>query len=88
MMIAQNTLHTLRQLGVAVNVVITLVITWYSFLFGQHLGGPFMGVVAAVNGAAMSSLLISGLVDRLTNADGAWYAGTETSKQESAPLHR
>lgn len=71
MMIAHNTLHTLRQLGVAVNLVVTLVVTWYSFLFGQILGGPFMGVVVAVNGAAMCSLLISGLVDRLTGADGA-----------------
>ena len=71
MMIAHDTLRTLRRLGVAVNLVITLVVTWYSLLFGQHLGGPFMGVVVAVNGAAMCSLLISGLVDRLTNADGA-----------------
>jgi hypothetical protein len=69
MMIAHNTLHTLRQLGVAVNLAATLVVVWYSFLFGQQLGGPFMGVVAAVNSAAMSSLLISGLVDWLTGAN-------------------
>jgi hypothetical protein len=60
-----NTLHLLRQLGVAINLVATIVVAWYSFLFGQQLGGAFIGVVAAVNGAAMSSLLISGLLDRL-----------------------
>jgi hypothetical protein len=68
MMIAHNTRHTLRQLGVATNLAATLVVAWYSFLFGQQLGGPFMGVVAAVNAAAMCSLLISGLVDWLTSA--------------------
>jgi hypothetical protein len=65
MMVARHTLHLLRQIGVAINLAATLVVVWYSFLFGQQLGGPFMGVVAAVNGAVMSSLLISGLVDRL-----------------------
>jgi ABC-type Fe3+-siderophore transport system permease subunit len=69
MMMAHNTMHTLRQLGVAINLGATLVVAWYSFLFGQHLGGPFMGVVAAANGAAMCSLLISGLVDWLTSAN-------------------
>jgi hypothetical protein len=68
MMVHANTLHMLRSLGVAINVVATLVIAWYSFLFGQQLGGPFMGVVAAVNAAAMSSLLISGLLDWLATA--------------------
>ena len=68
MMVHNNTLHTLRQLGVAINLVATLVVAWYSFFFGQQLGGPFIGVVAAVNGAAMSSLLISGLLDWLTGA--------------------
>jgi hypothetical protein len=68
MMARDNTLHMLRQLGVALNVAATLVVAWYSFLFGQQLGGPFMGVVAAVNSAAMSSLLMSGLVDWLTGA--------------------
>jgi hypothetical protein len=68
MMIAHDTVHTLRQLGVAINLAATLVVAWHSFLFGQQLGGPFIGVVAAVNGAAMCSLLISGLVDRLTAA--------------------
>jgi ABC-type Fe3+-siderophore transport system permease subunit len=66
MMVHDNTLAVLRQLGVAINLAATLVVVWYSFLFGQQLGGPFMGVVAAVNGAAMCSLLISGLVDWLT----------------------
>lgn len=69
MMMTHNTVHTLRQIGVAINLAVTLVVVWYSFLFGQQLGGPFMGVVAAVNGAAMSSLLISGLVDWLTGAN-------------------
>jgi hypothetical protein len=67
MMVHNNTLHMLRQLGVAINLAATLVVAWHSFLFGQQLGGPFMGVVAAVNAAAMCSLLISGLVDRLTS---------------------
>jgi NhaP-type Na+/H+ or K+/H+ antiporter len=66
MMIAHNTLHTLRQFGAALNLALTLVVAWQSYLFGEQLGGPFIGVVAAVNGAAMCSLLISGLVDRLT----------------------
>ena len=65
MMVHDRTLHLLRPLGVAINVAATLVVTWCSFLFGQQLGSPFLGVVAAVNGAAMSSLLISGLLDRL-----------------------
>jgi hypothetical protein len=68
MMMAHRTVHTLRQIGVAINLAATLVVVWYSFLFGLQLGGPFMGVVAAVNGAAMCSLLISGLVDWLTGA--------------------
>ena len=68
MMMAHNTVHTLRQLGVAINLAATLVVAWVSFLFGQQLGGPFMGVVVAVNGSAMCSLLISGLVDWLTGA--------------------
>ena len=66
MMVHDNTLHTLRQFGVALNLAVTLVVAWYSYLFGLQLGGPFIGVVAAINGAAMSSLLISGLLDWLT----------------------
>ncbi len=69
MMLANGAVHTLRRIGVAINLAATLVVVWYSFLFGQQLGGPFMGVVAAVNGAAMCSLLISGLVDWLTGAN-------------------
>jgi hypothetical protein len=65
MMVHDDTLHLLRPLGVAINVAATLIVAWYSYLFGQQLGGPFIGVVAAVNAAAMSSLLISGLLDRL-----------------------
>jgi hypothetical protein len=68
MMVHANTLHVLRSLGVAINVVATLAVAWYSFLFGQQLGGPFMGMVAAFNAAAMSSLLISGLLDWLATA--------------------
>jgi hypothetical protein len=68
MMVHDNALPVLRQLGVATNVVATLVVAWYSYLFGQQLGGPFIGVVAAVNAAAMSSLLISGLLDWLATA--------------------
>jgi hypothetical protein len=68
MMVHANALYLLRPLGVAINVVATLIVVWYSFLFGQQLGGPFMGVVAAVNAAAMSSLLISGLLDWLATA--------------------
>lgn len=66
MMVHDNTMHALRQVGVAVNLAATLTVAWHSYLFGQQLGGPFIGVVAAVNAAAMCSLLISGLVDRLT----------------------
>jgi hypothetical protein len=66
-LIANNTLHTLRLLGVAINLAATLVVAWYSYGFGELLGGPFIGVVAAVNAAAMSSLLISALIDRLTS---------------------
>jgi hypothetical protein len=66
-MIANDTLHTLRLLGVAINLAATLVVAWYSYGFGELLGGPFIGVVAAVNAAAMSSLLISALIDRLTS---------------------
>jgi hypothetical protein len=38
---------------------------WASYDFGVLLGGPLMGVVAAINGAAMCSLLASALLDRL-----------------------
>jgi hypothetical protein len=69
MMVHDNTLRLLRPLGVAINLVATLIVAWHSYRFGQLLGGPFIGVVAAVNGAAMSSLLISGLVDWLTGAN-------------------
>jgi hypothetical protein len=68
MMVHDHTLHLLRSLGVAINLAATLVVAWCSFSFGQQLGGPFIGVVAAVNGAAMSSLLISGLLDWLATA--------------------
>ena len=68
MMVHDNTLQTLRQFGVALNLAATLAVAWFSFAFGHQLGGPFIGVVAAVNGAAMSSLLISGLLDWLTTA--------------------
>jgi len=39
---------------------------WTSYDFGVLLGGPLMGVVAAINGAAMASLLASALLDRLS----------------------
>jgi hypothetical protein len=38
---------------------------WISYDFGLLLGGPLMGVVAAINGAAMGALLTSALLDRL-----------------------
>jgi hypothetical protein len=38
---------------------------WASYDFGVQLGGPLMGVVAALNGAAMCSLLVGALSDRL-----------------------
>ena len=38
---------------------------WLSYGFGVQLGGVPMGVVAAVNGAAMGSLLTSAVLDRL-----------------------
>jgi hypothetical protein len=33
------------------------------FLFGDQLGGPLLGVVVAINAAAMAALLTSGLFD-------------------------
>lgn len=33
------------------------------FIFGDKLGGPLLGVVVAINAAAMSALLVSGLID-------------------------
>jgi hypothetical protein len=38
---------------------------WVSYGFGVQLGGVPMGVVAAVNGAAMGALLASAVLDRL-----------------------
>jgi hypothetical protein len=38
---------------------------WVSYGFGVQLGGVLMGVVAAVNGAAMGALLASAVLDRL-----------------------
>lgn len=38
---------------------------WVSYGFGVQLGGVLMGVVAAVNGAAMGALLASAALDRL-----------------------
>jgi hypothetical protein len=43
---------------------------WFSYDFGVLLGGPLMGVVVAINGAAMCSLLASALLDRLAAARG------------------
>ena len=38
---------------------------WLSYGFGAQLGGGPLGVGAAVNGAAMGSLLTSAVLDRL-----------------------
>jgi drug/metabolite transporter (DMT)-like permease len=38
---------------------------WFSYDFGAQLGGVLMGLVAAANGAAMSALLASAVLDRL-----------------------
>jgi|688.fasta_scaffold2298261_2 hypothetical protein len=36
------------------------------YLFGDQLGGALLGVVAAVNSAALCALLASGLLDMIT----------------------
>jgi hypothetical protein len=38
---------------------------WFSFDFGQQIGGLPIGVIAAANGAAMCSLLTGAALDRL-----------------------
>jgi hypothetical protein len=66
-----NTTHVAVQLpavqwlGVALNVGLTVAASWYSFDFGVRVGGVFVGVLAAVNGAVMCSLLVSGLMERI-----------------------
>jgi hypothetical protein len=39
---------------------------WFSFRFGQQIGSPLVGVLAAVNGAVMCALMTSALLDRLS----------------------
>lgn len=55
----------LRALAWAFSTAAGAVAAWVSYGFGVQLGGAWMGVVAAINGAAMGSLLASALVDRL-----------------------
>ncbi len=38
---------------------------WFSFGFGTQLGGLLMGVIAAINGAAISALLASAALEFL-----------------------
>jgi hypothetical protein len=58
-------LPALQWLGVALNVGLTAAAAWYSFDFGVRVGGVVVGVLAAVNGAVMCSLLVSGLMERI-----------------------
>jgi hypothetical protein len=53
----------LQWLGMGINLAATLVAAWYGFSFGHRLGGAFIGVIAAVNGGVMATLLTSALLD-------------------------
>jgi hypothetical protein len=52
-----------QWLGMGINLAATLTAAWYGFAFGHAAGGAFIGVVAAVNVGAMTSLLTSALLD-------------------------
>jgi hypothetical protein len=65
MSITIRTAAPLRALAWAFSIAAGAVAAWLSYGFGMQLGGAWMGVVAAINGAAMGALLASALVDRL-----------------------
>jgi hypothetical protein len=58
-------LPAVQWLGLALNVGLTATAASMSFGFGVRVGGVFVGVLAAVNGAVMCSLLVSGLMERI-----------------------
>jgi hypothetical protein len=57
--------NALHWLSLALNIGLTAAAAWASFGFGVRLGGVIVGVLAAVNGAVMCSLLVSGLMERI-----------------------
>jgi len=65
MTIAIGPIGLVRALEWAAVGVAGLAGAWASYDFGMQLGGPLMGVVAALNGAAICSLLVGALFDRL-----------------------
>jgi len=64
-MTLDNAMHPLRWFGLGLNLVATLAAAGFSFWFGYRAGGALLGAIAAVNGAAICSLLLGELSDRL-----------------------
>lgn len=52
-------------IGWVVCSAVALVAAWTSYDFGAHVGGALLGVVAAINGAAMGALLASAVTARV-----------------------
>jgi hypothetical protein len=54
----------LRWFALGLNLAATAAGAWLCFDFGARAGGGLIGVMAAINGAALCSLLTSALADR------------------------
>lgn len=78
-----RTTDTLRALAWAFSIAAGAAAAWVSYGFGVQLGGAWMGVVAAVNGAAMGSLLASALVDCLQRCAAALTGAYSRSRSLS-----
>jgi hypothetical protein len=65
MMTALGPIGPARVAAWAITCVAGVAGAWFCYDFGAQLGGVLMGVVAAANGAAISSLLASAALDRL-----------------------
>ena len=74
---------TLRALAWVFSIAAGAAAAWASYGFGVQLGGAWMGVVAAVNGAAMGALLASALVDRLQRCAAALTGAYSRSRSLS-----
>ena len=60
-----NTRACLTTIGRLLCGAAALVAAWSCYGFGAQLGGPLLGAVAALNGAAMGALMASALTARL-----------------------
>ena len=55
----------LSRIGTALSLLAGLPGLYYGYGFGDHFGGPILGVIAALSCAAFCVLMISGAIDAL-----------------------